>query len=276
MTKNKTADRQQIIARRFPKLQPVRSAILENGAPYRIHHGFFTREGGVSQGIYHALNLGLGGEDRLEDVMENRHHVAAFFGVEEPCLVTPHQIHSTHVVVVDKPFTTPRPKADALVSKMPGLVLGVLTADCGPVLFADSKNGIIGAAHAGWRGALYGILEQTIAAMTGIGSQLSEIVAVLGPSISARHYEVGEEFLQLFLDSDPENMVYFAVSDRYGHYFFDLQTYIVDRLERAGVRAATLNLCSYEDERRFYSYRRKTHLGQADFGRQISAIMLEW
>jgi len=247
MTKNKTADRQQIIARRFPKLQPVRSAILENGAPYRIHHGFFTREGGVSQGIYHALNLGLGGEDRLEDVMENRHHVAAFFGVEEPCLVTPHQIHSTHVVVVDKPFTTPRPKADALVSKMPGLVLGVLTADCGPVLFADSKNGI-----------------------------LSEIVAVLGPSISARHYEVGEEFLQLFLDSDPENMVYFAVSDRYGHYFFDLQTYIVDRLERAGVRAATLNLCSYEDERRFYSYRRKTHLGQADFGRQISAIMLEW
>jgi len=260
-------------------MKPICAEILAKSHPHRVRHGFFTREGGVSQGIYHALNLGLGSADRLDHVIENRRRVAAFFGVEEPSLLTAHQTHSTDVVVVDRPYTSrPKadaPKADALVSNMPGLVLGVLTADCGPVLFADGKSGIIGAAHAGWRGALHGILEQTIAAMQGLGSQLSDIVAVLGPSISAKHYEVGEEFLQLFLDSGSENMVYFTAADRHKHYFFDLQTYNVDRLKRAGVRASALNLCSYEDEPRFYSYRRKTHLGQADYGRQISAIMLE-
>jgi len=256
-------------------LQPIQARILDESCPCRIRHGFFTREGGVSKGIYHALNLGLGSQDNAEDVTENRRRVSAFFGVEESCLLTMYQTHSTDVVVVDSPSFGACPKADALVSNVPGLVLGVLTADCAPVLFVDKARGIIGAAHAGWRGALKGILENTLAAMVALGACKQDIVAVVGPSIGPRSYEVGAEFLELFLDSTSGNMVYFTTLDKGKHYFFNLWAYIVARLEQTGIEVLSLNLCTYENEERFYSYRRKTHLGHEDYGRQISAIMLE-
>jgi len=239
-----------------------------------IRHGFFTRQGGVSQGIYQSLNIGLGSGDNPQDVGQNRALIAAHFAVEKTHLLSPYQSHSADVVYVKTPFLTERPKADALVSKTPGLAIAIATADCAPVLFADYRNGVVGAAHAGWRGAYQGILENTLAAMEALGAHRETIVAALGPCIGAQNYQVGEEFLNRFLKQSPDNRRYFVASPQKNHYFFDLGSYNIDRLARAGVHCERLDLCTYADEARFYSYRRMTHRGEADYGRQMSVIAL--
>lgn len=177
--------------------------------------------------------------------------------------------------MVDAPLPAPRPKADAMVTDRPGLALGVLAADCGPVLFADADAQVIGAAHAGWKGALTGVLESTIEAMERLGARRERIAAVLGPSISRANYEVGPEFIARFAAADPDNERYFSPSGRPDHFMFDLNAYTVDRLAAAGVAASSLGRCTYAEEPLFYSYRRTTHRAEPDYGRQISAIVLE-
>lgn len=254
---------------------PIRSTHLDGLENAGIRHGFFTRQGGVSGGIYRGLNVGRGSDDRAEDVAENRHRVAAWFGVGPDKLITLHQVHSPDVIVVREPPGEERPRADAMVTDRPGLVLGVLTADCGPILFADRKRRVVGAAHAGWRGALGGVLEATIAAMESAGAARSDIVAVLGPSIGPRDYEVGAEFVERFVEGDSANRAFFAPSKRDGHAIFDLPAYTLHRLRAAGVEAHHIARCTYGEEDLFFSYRRSTHRNEKDYGRQISAIMLE-
>lgn len=253
----------------------MRSPLLDSARASGVRHGFFTRAGGASEGIYQGLNVGLGSDDSPEAVRENRRRVAAWMGVEEGHLVTLHQCHSADVVVVETPFPGQRPQADALVTRYSGLAIGVLTADCGPILFIDPQARVIGAAHAGWKGALTGILENTVAAMEQLGARRERIVAVLGPSISQANYEVGPEFVARFTEADADNARYFRASGREGHALFDLNLYTIDRLRRAGVNAEGLDRCTYADEADFYSYRRATHRGEPDYGRQISAICLE-
>ncbi|MBL8580982.1 MAG: peptidoglycan editing factor PgeF [Rhizobiaceae bacterium] len=255
------------------KPHPVRSTLLD--AMAGIRHGYFTRKGGVSEGIYTGLNTGVGSSDDPYRVRENRRRVAEWMGVGTPFLLSLYQIHSPDVLTVDAPFQGERPKADAMVTNRPGLALGVSTADCGPVLFADPQARVIGSAHAGWRGAFTGVLENTIAAMEALGADRSRIVAVLGPSIGAGNYEVGPEFVERFRAADAANGRYFSPSARNGHAMFDLNRYTVDRLKAAGVQANWLDRCTYAEEELFFSYRRTTHRGEADYGRQISAIVLE-
>lgn len=254
---------------------PIRSPALERFRSAGIRHGFFTRHGGVSGGLYAGLNAGLGSQDRPEDVRENRRRIARAMNVEPDRLLTLYQHHSADTLTVEAPFEGERPKADAMVTDRKGIALGVLTADCGPVLFADAKARVIGAAHAGWKGALTGVLESTIAAMEGLGASRAGIVAVLGPSISAANYEVGPEFVERFRADDPANERYFAPAGRDGHAWFDLNGYTVDRLLAAGVQADMVDRCTYIDDTQFYSFRRATHRGEPDYGRQISAIVLE-
>jgi len=239
-----------------------------------VFHGFFTREGGVSTGIYKSLNTGLGSDDVREHVLENRRRITSFLGVREKHLVTVHQTHSTDVVTVEAPFADNRTKADAMVTNVTGLALGVLTADCGPVLFADTRARVIGAAHAGWRGALAGILENTVSAMQALGARRKDIVAVLGPCIGPQDYEVGEEFRTVFLADDNANKHYFVHSQKNGHFHFNLWSFITDRLKNIDVKASAVNICTYADESRFFSYRRTTHNHESDYGRQISTIVL--
>jgi YfiH family protein len=257
------------------KPDPVRAPPLDALAGQGVRHGYFTRRGGVSQGIYRGLNTGPGSDDDRDDVTENRRRVAAWMRVAPERLLTCHQIHSPDVVVAKAPFPGARPRADALVTDVPGLAVCASTADCGPVLFADAQARVVGAAHAGWRGALTGVLENTIAAMEGLGARREAIVAVLGPSIGPRNYEVGPEFVDRFVAADAANDAYFAPSGKAGHALFDLPRYTVDRLRCAGVAAEALNRCTYEEEDQFFSYRRGTHRGERDYGRQISAIVLE-
>lgn len=253
-----------------PILSPDLSALAG------IRHGYFTREGGVSGGIYASLNGGIGSNDAPADIAENRARMARHLGVLPSHFLSVWQYHSPDVVVVDAPFDMAnRPKADAMVTRMRGVGLAIGTADCGPVLFADAEAGVVGGAHAGWKGAFGGVLEATLAAMEGLGADRRRIVAVLGPTISGRAYEVGAEFVTRFQDGAPENAVYFRPSDKAGHAMFDLPAYIVARLTRAGVaRAVNLDVCTYGSEDRLYSYRRMTHRGEADYGRQMSAIAL--
>ena len=258
-----------------PTPEPLRSALLDEAASAGIRHGFFTRVGGVSQGIYQGLNIGTGSADDQDLVRENRRRVAAWMGVEPNHLLTVHQVHSPDAIVVRGPFAGERPKADAMVTDRPGLALGAASADCGPVLFADPKARVIGAAHAGWKGALTGVLESTIAAMESLGARREDISAVLGPSISARNYEVGPEFVARFIAAEPGNARYFEPSPAAGHSMFDLNRYTIDRLRAAGVKADGLDRCTYAEEDLFYSYRRTTHRGEPDYGRLISAIVLE-
>jgi polyphenol oxidase len=253
---------------------PVRSTLLDPMADSGIRHGFFTRAGGVSDGIYRGLNVGVGSDDDPDLVRENRRRVAAWLGIAPERLVTVHQVHSPDVVAVDAPFVGDRPKADALVTGRPGLAIGVLAADCGPVLLADAEAQVIGAAHAGWKGALTGVLENTIAAMERLGARRQRIVAALGPAISKRNYEVGPEFVARFTAADSANERWFAPSTRAGHALFDLNGYTVERLARAGVKAEALGRCTYEEEDLFFSYRRTTHRAEPDYGRQISAIVM--
>lgn len=254
--------------------EPIVSAALGALQP-RIRHGFFTRKGGVSEGIYRGLNVGLGSADERERVEENRARVAAFFGQPVSRLATQHQVHSPTVVTITAADDLPRNHADAMVTAVPGVILGVLTADCGPILFADAKAGVIGAAHAGWKGALDGVLENTIAAMEALGAKREQIIAVLGPSIAQPHYEVGPEFVARFIERNADYARYFIPSEKPGHSMFDLPGLTVDRLKAAGVEASSLGLSTYPDDERFFSFRRTTHAGEPDYGRQISAIELE-
>jgi YfiH family protein len=240
-----------------------------------IRHGFFTRQGGVSTGIYGSLNCGLGSGDDAGNVRQNRALVAQTLGVPPDHLLTLYQIHSATVVVVDKPWDGEAAEADALVTRTPGLAIGALTADCAPVLYCDPEARVIAAAHAGWRGALSGIAEATVAAMEELGATCERIVAVIGPSISQRAYEVGAEYLDRFLAEEPTSSAFFMTDDSSGEPHFDLSGYVAERLSRAGVGTISdLGLCTYCDETRLFSYRRSQHHGEDDYGRQISAIVL--
>ncbi len=242
----------------------------------RVRHAFFTRAGGVSQGVYATLNGGVGSNDAPDQVAENRARMAAALGVTPDRLLTPYQIHSPDVVVADEPWTQPnRPRADAVVTRVARLAIGVSTADCGPLLFADSQAGVVGAAHAGWRGALSGVIEATVAAMQTLGAKRARITAALGPTIRQPNYEVGPEFVERFLTADATNARFFAASDRAGHAMFDLTGYIATCVQRAGiVNFEDLGLCTYAEPERFFSYRRTTRLGEPDYGRHINAIAL--
>ncbi len=236
-------------------------------------HGFFTRKGGASSGIFAGLNCGPGSSDLAEVVAINRARAAAALDAAPAALATVVQVHSADAVALTG-VPDPRPRADAMVTATPGLVLGVLTADCQPVLFADAAAGVIGAAHAGWKGAKAGVLEATVAAMEALGAQAARIVAVIGPTISQAAYEVGEDFMQGFLDDDPGNARFFASGPR-GRPQFDLPAYGLHRLRAAGVgHAEWTRHCTYADAARFYSYRRTTQAGEADYGRLLSAIRL--
>lgn len=238
-----------------------------------VRHGFFTRKGGASSGIFAGLNCGSGSSDQAEIVAINRARVAEAMGVAPEALVTVNQVHSPDVVTVTGPLDG-RPRADAMVTATPGLALAVLTADCQPVLFADAEAGVVGAAHAGWRGALDGVLEATVEAMEALGARRRAISAVIGPCISQAAYEVGPEFLDAFRDEDPANTRFFAngTGDRL---LFDLPGFGLHRLRTAGVgQAEWVRHCTYRDSERFYSFRRTTHSGEADYGRLISVIRL--
>ena len=254
---------------------PIRAPMLEHTADAGIKHGFFSRQGGVSEGLYHGLNVGFGSRDDAARVRENRRRVASWLGVADDHLCTLWQVHSADVIVARAPFGTDRPRADALVTDRPGLALGVLTADCGPVLLADAHARVIGAAHAGWQGALDGVLENVVCAMERLGARRQRIIAVLGPSISRCNYEVGAEFVERFLIVDANNEQYFEPSRGDGHALFDLRRYSLDRLIGTGLNAQMLDHCTYAEEELFFSYRRTTHRGQPDYGRQISAIVIE-
>lgn len=241
-----------------------------------IRHAFFTREGGVSDGVYASLNGGVGSNDAPAKVSENRARMADALGVAPDHLLTAYQIHSADVVVADKPWIREnRPKADAIVTKTRGLAVGVSTADCGPLLFADGDAGVVGAAHAGWRGALTGVIEATIAAMESLGADRKHIAIALGPTIRQRNYEVGPEFIDRFLAADADNERFFTPSNQAGHAMFDLTGYIAARVAQAGiVHFEDLGACTYADPQRFYSYRRMTKLGEPDYGRHVNAIAL--
>ena len=218
----------------------------------------------------------MGSKDAREAVLENRARAARHLGTTLDRLATPFQVHSSDAITVENVWGQGQgPKADAVVTNRPGIAVGVGAADCGPVLFADAEARVIGATHSGWKGALTGVLESTVEAMEELGAARERVVAVLGPTISAGAYEVGPEFVTRFEEADAGNVRFFAPSSREKHSMFDLPAYIVTRLEAAGVGSAmSLGFCTYSDETRFFSYRRTTHRGEADYGRLLSAIML--
>lgn len=252
---------------------PIEVLTSDSLAPVR--HGFFTRKGGGSSGIYRGLNCGNGSSDQSDIVRLNRARVAQEMAVPPSALLSLHQIHSARVVHVGpEGYSGAKPKADAMVADRPGVALGVLTADCAPVLFADARAGVVGAAHAGWRGALAGVLSATLDAMEDLGAKREETVAAIGPTISLRAYEVGPEFLDVFVAEDEQYSRYFAPG-RGDRMHFDLPGFCLDRLRAAGIAEAHwTGHCTYSDESRFFSYRRATHAGEADYGRLISAITL--
>ena len=236
-------------------------------------HGFFTRKGGASSGIFAGLNCGQGSSDQTEAVAMNRDRVATRLGIARSHLVGVHQVHSADVVTLSEPLTGTR-RDDALVTATPGLALSVLTADCQPVLFADREAQVIGAAHAGWRGALCGVLEATVTAMVALGARAERISAIIGPTISQPAYEVGPEFLDAFVAEDPSYSRFFA-GGRGDRMHFDLPGFGLFRLRAAGVgQADWTRHCTYSDPGQFYSYRRSVHTHEVDYGRQISVIRI--
>lgn len=241
-----------------------------------LRHAFFSREGGVSEGIYEGLNGGIGSNDDTANVAENRRRMAEQMGVTSDRLLTLYQVHSPDVVVVTTPWgDAVRPKADALVTRTEGIAIGVTAADCGPILFVDPNARVIGAAHAGWKGALTGVLESTIGAMEKLGADRGGIVAAIGPLIRQHSYEVGSEFVERFLDADAGNAMFFLPGERDGHSMFDLAGFIRMRLENAGVLMIDdVGIDTYSDER-FFSYRRSVHRKESDYGRHVHAIVLE-
>ena len=241
-----------------------------------LRHAFFSRADGVSEGIYAGLNGGLGSNDNPDHVAENRRRMATTMGVDPEHFLTVWQVHSPDVVTVTGPWATAdRPHADALVTNVPGLALGVTTADCGPVLFADPRARVIGAAHAGWKGAFTGVLESTIEAMEKLGADRADMVVAIGPLIRQPSYEVGAEFVARFTDADPDFARFFIAGERADHAMFDLAGFIRMRLTGSGITAIDdTGIDTYPDERLF-SYRRSVHRKEPDYGRQIHAIVLD-
>jgi YfiH family protein len=241
-----------------------------------VRHGFFTREGGVSEGLYASLNCGLGSGDDPERVRENRRRAMRRLGLAAEALVTAYQVHSARVAVVQAPWPEgARPQVDGMVTQTPGVALGILTADCAPVLLVDPHVGVIGAAHAGWRGAKSGILEQTVTAMVRLGARVGSIGAAVGPCIRHDSYEVGPEFRAAFVADEPAAAELFRPSDRESHFRFDLAGYVVRKLGAVGVEAhAVLPHDTFSDNGRFFSYRRVTLAGGGAYGRLLSAIAL--
>ncbi|MGI9480336.1 MAG: peptidoglycan editing factor PgeF [Hyphomicrobiaceae bacterium] len=246
-----------------------------------VRHGFFTREGGVSVGDYDSLNVGFGSNDKRDDVAENRRRIAAHLGARidgqaYPDIVTNYQVHSAEAVIVDAPFgPEAAPKADALVTNRPGLAIGALTADCTPVLFADEEAKVVAAAHAGWRGAVSGVLASAVTAMEQLGAQRARIRAAIGPTIHQDAYEVGPEFKAQFLEQAPGNAQFFVIPPGRKRDHFDLPGYCRQTLEQLGLgRVEDLGYCTYANESLFFSFRRKTHRNECDYGRQIAAIVV--
>jgi YfiH family protein len=241
-----------------------------------IRHGFFTRQGGVSRGLYASLNCGQGSQDDPVAVSENRMRIAQHLGSFHDDVQTAFQIHSADVLAVDRlQDRAGLPKADALVTRTRGVAIGILTADCAPVLFADPDAKVVGAAHAGWRGALGGVIEATVAAMEDLGAERSRISAALGPTIGGKSYEVGPEFVAAFKAADPDNGRFFTIPKGRKTPHFDLPAYVMARLGRLGLRGAEAQSpCTYENESMFFSFRRATHRKSPDYGRQISAIVV--
>ena len=252
---------------------PIIQSDILNAAS--VSHAFFTREGGVSGGVYASLNGGRGSRDNPDHVAENLGRMADTLGVQRQNFLLPYLVHSPDCLLVDAPFGAERPRCDALVTKTRGLALGMTGADCGILLFADEQAGVIGAAHAGWKGAFTGVLEATLQKMEEAGASRPSIHVVLGPTIAQASYEVGPEFRARFIEADPKNAWFFAPSVRAAHYMFDLPAYIGARLKANGVgRFDNLGLDTYADERRFYSYRRSVHRQEDDYGRLVAAIAL--
>ena len=241
-----------------------------------LRHAFFTRAGGVSDGLYASLNGGIGSNDDPANVAENRRRMAAQMGVAPGHFLGVHQIHSSDAVVATGPWQGgSRPRADAIVTRSEGLAIGVTAADCGPVLLVDPNARVIGAAHAGWKGALAGVVEATVAAMEELGAKRDNVVAALGPCIGHRSYEVGPEFVAAFAAAGDDTARHFARSRRAGHSMFNLNAYVAERAARAGIgRFEDLRLDTYADERRFFSYRRATHRKEPDYGRLMSVIVM--
>jgi len=237
-----------------------------------VAHGFFTRRGGVSAGIYASLNCGPGSNDEAASVRANRDRVAQFLGAQH--LVTAHQVHGNEAVVADRPWASDhRPRADAIVTRRRGLAVAVLAADCAPVLLADAAAHVVGAVHAGWRGAVAGVIEAAIAAMERLGAERARMRAAVGPCIGQAHYEVGPEFEREFLDRDAESAPYFVRAGS-ARPRFDLSGYLALRLERAGVAGEAMRACTFAQGELFFSYRRAQARREPDYGRQISAIVL--
>ncbi len=251
----------------------TRTALLDRPT---IRHGFFTREGGVSTGLFASLNCSVASGDDPEKVAENRRRALAQLGLAPDRIVTCYQIHSAEVVTVERPWThADRPRADAMVTRLKGLALGILTADCAPVLFADEEAGIIGAAHAGWRGAIGGVLEATVAAMLRQGASAARIAAAIGPCIGFASYEVGPEFPAPFLAQSPDNARFFRAAPRAQHHLFDLGSYVRSRLETAGVtRIEAVAADTLAEPTQFFSYRRSCLAGEPQYGHGLSAICL--
>lgn len=248
---------------------PTLSSIL------KVKHAFFTREGGVSEGIYASLNCGLGTKDKPESVLENRARAAQQLGAKPENLCSLSQVHSKEVMIIEKPLGTARPEGDGMVTKTPGIALGILTADCAPVLLADPINQVIGAAHAGWRGALAGVARSTVQAMQELGAQPENIIAVIGPCIAQKSYDVDLDFSKAFLDVDPTYGVYFSPSATPRKIGFSLRGFLQHELREAGVaHIEAMDDDTLTDEKRFFSYRRSVQRGEPDYGRQLSAIML--
>ena len=241
-----------------------------------IRHGFFTRQGGTSDGVYRSLNCGLGSDDERTRVVDNRNRVARYLGAADGSVVTVYQVHGDVALSIDRPFAPGAvPRADALVTRTPGLVVAALAADCTPVLFADPKARVVGAAHAGWRGAVGGILESTVEAMERLGADRADMVAAIGPCIHQMNYEVGPELEAQFIAAAADNARFFRIPAGMSRAHFDLPGFVADRLQAAGItEVETSSHCTYADSALFYSYRRSTHGAEPDYGRQISAIVV--
>lgn len=236
-------------------------------------HGFFTRKGGTSSGVFRGLNCGHGSSDQSSAVATNRGRVAEAMKVEPNALLSVYQVHSNDVATVSEPWSGDLPKVDAMVTKTPNIALGILTADCAPVLFSDPIARVVGAAHAGWKGALSGVTDNTIAAMEALGATRENITASIGPCISQAAYEVGPEFFENFADENHAYTRFFAngAGDRM---LFDLPSFVLNHLRAAEIDASWVGRCTFSEPEHFYSYRRTTHAGEADYGRLISAIKL--
>ena len=244
----------------------------------RIRHGFFTRQGGTSEGLYASLNCGFGSKDNPEHVTANRALAMSTLEVPTQCLATVYQQHTSQVAVIGDDWVPGQEPvvADAMVTNRSGIALGILTADCAPVLLADRKANVIAAVHAGWRGALGGVLDNAVEAMVALGAKTSRIAAAVGPCIAQRSYEVGPEFPAAFLEQDADNHFFFTASAREGHYFFDLPGYVARRLSKAQVLDVARTPCdTYREESRFFSYRRSVLKAEGDYGRNLSVIVLE-